>query len=85
MTTLQGKFGVNSIEELTALIDAQKAVIEAYQAKANMTPNVEQAVADSILVIKNAENFGVKTDSYNPSEVRKHSFLNFFQAIQKKT
>lgn len=84
MTTLQGKFGVNSIEELTALIDAQKAVIEAYQAKANMTPNVEQAVADSILVIKNAENFGVKTDSYNPSEVRKAFISKFLPSYSKE-
>ncbi len=84
MTTLQGKFGVNSIEELTALIDAQKAVIEAYQAKAAAAPSVEAAVADSMLVIRNAENFGVKVDSMNPAEVRKAFISKFLPSYTKE-
>ncbi|MBK7057048.1 MAG: DUF2213 domain-containing protein [Leptospiraceae bacterium] len=84
MTTLQGKFGVNSIEELTALIDAQKAVIEAYQAKAAAAPRVEAAVADSMLVIRNAENFGVKADSMNPAEVRKAFISKFLPSYTKE-
>lgn len=84
MTTLQGKFGVNSIEELTALIDAQKAVIEAYQAKANAAPAVEAVVADSILVIKNAENFGIKLDSYNTNDVRKAFVSKFLPSYTKE-
>ena len=84
MTTLQGKFGVNSIEELTALIDAQKAVIEAYQAKAAAAPSVEAAVADSMLVIRNAENFGVKVDSMNPIEVRKAFIEKFLPSYTKE-
>ena len=84
MTTLQGKFGVNSIEELTALIDAQKAVIEAYQAKAAAAPSVEAAVADSMLVIRNAENFGVKVDSMNPIEVRKAFISKFLPSYTKE-
>ncbi|MBK9499485.1 MAG: DUF2213 domain-containing protein [Leptospiraceae bacterium] len=84
MTTLQGKFGVNSIEELTALIDAQKAVIEAYQAKAAAAPSVEAAVADSMLVIRNAENFGVKADSMNPAEVRKAFISKFLPSYTKE-
>ena len=83
MTTLQGKFGVNSIEELTALIDAQKAVIEAYQAKAAAAPLVEAAVADSMLVIRNAENFGVKVDSMNPIEIRKAFISKFLPSYTK--
>ena len=84
MTTLQGKFGVNSIEELTALIDAQKAVIEAYQAKAAAAPSVEAAVADSMLVIRNAENFGVKADSMNLVEVRKAFISKFLPSYTKE-
>ena len=84
MTTLQGKFGVNSIEELTALSDAQKAVIEAYQAKAAAAPSVEAAVADSMLVIRNAENFGVKADSMNPAEVRKAFISKFLPSYTKE-
>ena len=84
MTTLQGKFGVNSIEELTALIDAQKAVIEAYQQKAAAAPSVEAAVADSMLVIRNAENFGVKVDSMNPIEVRKAFIGKFLPSYTKE-
>ena len=84
MTTLQGKFGVNSIEELTALIEAQKAVIEAYQQKAAAAPSVEMAVADSMLVIRNAENFGIKIDSMNPSEVRKAFISKFLPSYSKE-
>lgn len=84
MTTLQGKFGVNSIEELTALIDAQKAVIEAYQQKAAAAPSVEAVVADSMLVIRNAENFGIKIDSMNPNDVRKSFISKFLPSYTKE-
>ena len=84
MTTLQGKFGVNSIEELTALIDAQKAVIEAYQQKAAAAPSVDQAVADSMLLIRNAENFGIKVDSFNPKEIRKAFVSKFLPSYTKE-